>query len=110
MNLYESLCDLVGKDKATINETILKNHSGDESHHGKVEPDVVVFPESTDDVVKIVSFANEHKIPIVPYGAGSGLEGQAIPIKKGISMSFERMANIVEIKPEDLTVPVQPGV
>ncbi|MBS4196027.1 FAD-binding oxidoreductase [Lederbergia citri] len=110
MNLYESLCDLVGKDKATINETILRHHSGDESHHLKVEPDVVAFPESTEDVMKIVTFANEHKIPIVPYGAGSGLEGQAIPIKKGISMSLVRMSSIVEIKPEDLTVTVQPGI
>ncbi|MCR2821204.1 FAD-binding oxidoreductase [Lederbergia panacisoli] len=110
MNLYENLCVLLGQHKVTINDTILRHHSGDESHHAKVEPDVVVFPESTDDVQKVASFANEHGIPLVPYGVGSGLEGQAIPIKKGISISFERMASIVEIKPEDLTVTVQPGI
>ncbi|MBS4218726.1 FAD-binding protein [Bacillus sp. FJAT-49711] len=110
MNLYENLRALLEQHKVSINETILRYHSGDESHHAKIEPDVVVFPESTEDVQKIVTFANEHRVSLVPYGAGSGLEGQAIPIKKGISISFERMASIIEIKPEDLTVTVQPGM
>ncbi|MBS4204588.1 FAD-binding oxidoreductase [Lederbergia citrea] len=110
MNLLEDLYFLIGTDKVTINETLLRHHSGDESHHPKIEPDAVVFPESTEDVQKIVSYANEHQIAIVPYGAGSGLEGQAIPIKKGISINFERMDQILEVRPEDLTVKVQPGV
>ncbi|HEY4551870.1 MAG TPA: FAD-linked oxidase C-terminal domain-containing protein [Bacillaceae bacterium] len=110
MAIYQDLCELIGEDKVTVNETMLLHHSGDESHHAKVEPDVVAFPETTVDVQKIVHYANINGIPVVPYGAGSGLEGQAIPVQKGISVSTERMNRIAEIRPEDLTVTVQPGV
>ncbi|MBO1003951.1 FAD-binding oxidoreductase [Pseudogracilibacillus auburnensis] len=110
MTLLEKLSSLIGQEKVTVNETIILHHSGDESHHPKMAPDVVVFPESTEDVQKVVSYANEHGIPVVAYGVGSGLEGQAIPIKHGISMNFEKMNQILEIRPEDLTVTVQPGI
>ena len=110
MTIYEELCFLIGHEKTTVNETMLKQHSGDESHHAKVEPDVVVFPESTEDVAKIVAYANEQRIPIVPFGAGSGLEGQVIPLNRGISVNFERMNHIIELRAEDLIVKVQPGM
>lgn len=110
MDIYEKICKLIGKDKVSVNETLLLHHSKDESDHEAVEPDVVVFPESKEDVVKIVQYANENCIPVVPFGAGSGLEGQAIPVHKGISINFERMNKIVEIRPEDLVAVVQPGV
>ncbi|VEF46748.1 putative glycolate oxidase, subunit GlcD [Bacillus freudenreichii] len=110
MNNFEEICSLIGKEKATINETVLLNHSKDESDHEAVEPDIVVFPESKEDVVKIVQYANKNRIPVVPFGAGSGLEGQAIPVHKGISVNFERMNRIEEIRPDDLVVIVQPGI
>lgn len=110
MNILEDLQTLIGSDKVTANETMLKNHAGDESDHKKVEPDVVVFPDCKEDVVKIVSYANEQHIPVVPFGVGSGLEGQVIPVKKGISINFEQMNQLVEVRPEDLVVTVQPGV
>ncbi len=110
MNILEDLQALIGSDKVTTNETVLKNHAGDESDHEKVEPDVVVFPECKEDVVQVVTYANEHCIPIIPYGVASGLEGQVIPVKKGISIDFERMNQMVEVRPEDLVVTVQPGI
>ncbi|MBM7714388.1 FAD/FMN-containing dehydrogenase [Bacillus thermophilus] len=110
MDIYKEMCDLIGKSKVSINETLLQHHSKDESDYEAVKPDVVVFPETKDDVVQIVEYANKHHIPVVPFGAGSGLEGQAIPIHKGISMNFERMNTIVEVRPEDLVAIVQPGV
>lgn len=110
MDIYKEMCDLIGKSKVSINETLLQHHSKDESDYEVVKPDVVVFPETKDDVVQIVEYANKHHIPVVPFGAGSGLEGQAIPIHKGISMNFERMNTIVEVRPEDLVAIVQPGV
>ena len=54
--------------------------------------------------------ANRYDIPVTPYGAGSGLDGQAIPVKKGISMNFDRMKQINSFAPENLTVTVQPGL
>ncbi|MDX1807533.1 MAG: FAD-linked oxidase C-terminal domain-containing protein, partial [Paenisporosarcina sp.] len=82
----------------------------DESHHPSVEPDLVFFPESTDDVVTILGISSQFQIPITPFGTGSGLEGQVIPVKKGISVNFERMNQVIKFSPEDMLVTVQPGI
>jgi D-lactate dehydrogenase (cytochrome) len=96
--------------RATQNETILRQHSSDESYHSPVLPDVVVYPSSAEEVCSIMSFANEHRIPVVPFGAGSSLEGHCIPVKGGISLNFQEMSQILEIRPDDFLVKVQPGV
>lgn len=85
-------------------------HSHDESDHAPVEPDVVCFPESTKDVQAVLLIAKDHHIPVTAFGAGSGLEGSAIPIRKGISLNFERMNQVLHFAPEDLLVTVQPGI
>lgn len=96
--------------RATQNETILRQHSSDESYHSPVLPDVVVYPSSAEEISSIMSFANENKIPVVPFGAGSSLEGHCIPVKGGISLNFQEMNQILEIRPGDFLVKVQPGV
>ncbi|MFP8782011.1 FAD-binding oxidoreductase [Planococcus plakortidis] len=85
-------------------------HSHDESDHPPSEPDVVCFPESTEDVQAVLAFARDHQISVTAFGAGSGLEGSAIPIRKGISLNFERMNQVLHFAPEDLLVTVQPGI
>ncbi|PZX08289.1 D-lactate dehydrogenase (cytochrome) [Psychrobacillus insolitus] len=105
------LCmEQLGKDKVSRGESELYRHSRDESSHPFREPDFVFFPENTDDVVKVLLLANEHGIAVTPFGAGSGLEGQSIPMKKGISLNFDRMNNVVEFAPEDLMITVEPGM
>lgn len=108
--MYSQLIQILGNEKVSQNETILFQHSKDESYHPPVEPDIVVFPASKEDIIEIVQFANRQQVPIVPFGAGSGLEGQAIPIKKGISISFQKMNKIVSFNPEDMLITVQPGM
>jgi D-lactate dehydrogenase (cytochrome) len=108
--MFDKLIELLGKDKVSRSESQLFHHSKDESYHTPVEPDAVVFPSSKEDIMAIMKFANENRIPVVPYGAGSGLEGQAIPINKGISISFQNMNKIISFQPEDFIVTVQPGV
>jgi D-lactate dehydrogenase (cytochrome) len=110
MNLVNDLISLFGQEHVSINETILLQHSKDESHHEPVMPDVVVFPTCREDVQALVTYANEHGIPVVPFGVGSSLEGHSIPIHKGISVDFQYMNSIVDIRPGDLIVKVQPGV
>ena len=105
-----ALKEQLGTDKVTQNETELYRHSKDESPHPAVEPDVVCFPENTEDVITILKTADQFGISVTPYGAGSGLEGQAIPIEKGISIDFERMNKVLDFSPEDLTITVQPGI
>jgi len=100
----------LGADKVSQSEAELFRHSKDESAHPPIEPDVVCFPENTADIVTIMSVADKFGISVTPYGAGSGLEGQVIPIKKGISIDFERMNKVIEFSPEDLTITVQPGI
>lgn len=109
-SLLEDLRGLTAEDRATVNETTLQQHSKDESHHAPVLPDVVVYPFSTHEVVSIMKYANEHRIPVVPFGVGSSLEGHCIPLKGGISLDFSQMNQIIEIRPQDFLVRVQPGV
>ena len=73
-------------------------------------PDVVVFPRNTVDVVQIVKFAADHKLLVVPRGAGTGLSGGALPWQGGILVAFARMKEIVEIDLENQRARVQPGV
>lgn len=108
--LLEDLKRLTADERATSNETALHQHSKDESHHAPVLPDVVVFPSSTDEVVSIMKYANERGIPVVPFGVGSSLEGHCIPLQGGISLDFSQMNQIIEIRPHDFLVRVQPGV
>lgn len=73
-------------------------------------PDVVVYPESTADVSAILAVANDQAVPVTPYAAGTSMEGHPIPVHGGISMDLTRMDRILDIRPGDLQVDVQPGV
>jgi len=111
VNLYAELLSVVGDmERVTVNESILEQHSKGISYHAPQLPDVVVFPVSKEEVQQIARFANEHLIPIVPFGAGSSLEGHIIPLKGGISLDFTLMNQIISVRPDDFLVTVQPGV
>ncbi|MEJ2007371.1 MAG: FAD-linked oxidase C-terminal domain-containing protein [Acidobacteriota bacterium] len=73
-------------------------------------PDAVVFPTSTEQVVRLVKLAAARKIPVVPRGAGTGLSGGAVVTEGGIVISFSRMKKILEIDLENQRARVQPGV
>jgi len=70
----------------------------------------VVFAESTADVAAAVALAAEHRVPVIPFGVGSSLEGHLLAVQGGISIDVSRMNQILRINHEDLTVTVQPGV
>ncbi|HLR71329.1 MAG TPA: FAD-linked oxidase C-terminal domain-containing protein [Pseudogracilibacillus sp.] len=108
--MINALKKSLGTEKVSMNETEIFRHSHDESAHLAVEPDVVCFPESRADVEVLLKIASEHQVPVTAFGVGSGLEGQAIPLHKGISVNFERMNKVVEFSPEDMTITVEPGI
>src|SRR5690625_4594126 len=108
--VVDQLVEQLGKKKVSTNETELFRHSHDESAHSAVTPDVVCFPETKNDVKMILQIARELKVPVTAFGVGSGLEGQAIPVQKGISVNFERMNRIIDFSPEDMTITVEPGI
>ncbi|HEX5397968.1 MAG TPA: FAD-binding protein, partial [Verrucomicrobiae bacterium] len=73
-------------------------------------PDAVALPRSTRSVAAILKFANQHRIPLTPRGAGHGYVGGCVPVHGGIVLSLERLSQIIEINPRDFVAVVQPGV
>ena len=73
-------------------------------------PDVVVFPETIEEVQAIMRYANSHKIPVIARGAGTNLVGACIPSRGGIILNFIKMNKILKINKTNMTVTVQPGV
>ncbi len=73
-------------------------------------PAAVVWPEGTEEVVRVAEFAYENDIPLVPRGAGTSTTGGAVPCRGGIVLSLERMDRILEVDTDNLTVLVEPGV
>jgi len=76
----------------------------------ELSPSAVVWPKNTEDVVKIMKYAFENGIPVVPRGAGTGMTAGAVPSKGAIIISFEKMKRIIEIDSENLTAFCEPGV
>jgi len=74
-------------------------------------PELVVRPETTEEVIEIVKLANEYKVPIIPRSAGTGFMGQSIPTKEStIMVDMRKMDKIININREDRMVTVQPGI
>ena len=76
----------------------------------ETSPSAVVWPHTTEDVVKVMKYAYENGIPVVPRGAGTGVTAGAVPLKNAIILSFEKMNRIVEIDSENLNVLCEPGL
>jgi D-lactate dehydrogenase (cytochrome) len=90
---------------------VREQHGRDESAYTTVPPpSAVVFAESTQDVADAVKLAAAHKVPVIPFGVGSSLEGHLLAVQGGISIDVSRMNRVLAVHPEDLTVTVQPGV
>ncbi len=89
---------------------MLEAHSKGESFDEARLPDAVVYPESTEDVRRVVTYAFERGIPVTPVGANSSLEGHTVPVGGGISLSLARMNKILEVRPDDLLIVAQPAV
>ncbi len=87
-----------------------EQHGRDESPFDVAPPDAVVFAESADEVAFVVGLAQQHRVPVIPYGAGSSLEGHLLAVQGGISLDVSRMRQILAVHAEDLTVSVQAGV
>jgi len=96
--------------QVSTNETVLDQHGRDESAIPPVRPSAVVMPHSTEEVSKVLAYCNQERIPVVAFGAGSSLEGHVLPLFGGISMDLTEMNKVIEIRPDDLLVRVQPGV
>ena len=92
-------------------QAVREQHGRDESAFTTVPPPAaVVFAESTQDVADLVRLCARHKVPVIPFGVGSSLEGHLLAVQGGISVDLARMNRVLSINAEDLLVTVQPGV
>ncbi|MEM8788286.1 MAG: FAD-linked oxidase C-terminal domain-containing protein [Pseudomonadota bacterium] len=105
----ENLRKALGTHFAT-SDAVRTLHGQNESYFAETLPDGVAFPGSTEDVQRIVRICAEHSCPIVPWGTGTSLEGNALAVRGGISLDMSRMDRIVAVHREDLDAVVQPGV
>jgi D-lactate dehydrogenase (cytochrome) len=106
------LVDLLGADQVSTAESTLTEHATD---WGTLErdgslPDAVVYPTSTDEVSAVLAAATERGVPVTPYAAGTSLEGNAVPARGGVSMNLTRMDAVLNVRPEDFQIDVEPGV
>ncbi len=106
----ERLISLTAPDRVSTSQALCEQHGTDESYHTAKAPDVVVFTLSTKEVSEIVKLCAEHKIPVIPYGTGTSLEGHVAALHGGVCVDMSLMTEIVDVRPEDLDVTVQAGV
>ncbi len=97
-------------DAVTLSQAMLEHHGKDESWHPHALPDVVVFPQTTEDVSEIVKLCAAHRVPVIPFGAGTSLEGHVLAIHGGVSIDMTRMNRVLAIHTEDLDAVVEAGV
>jgi D-lactate dehydrogenase (cytochrome) len=105
----EQIKTLLG-DRCSTGDAVRDQHGKDESWHPSIAPDAVCFARSTEEVSEIVKICAAHKVPIIPFGAGTSLEGHVNALSGGISIDLNEMNEILRVSPEDLDCSVQPGV
>ncbi len=97
-------------DRLSTAPAVLAEHGQSESLVTAGLPDAVVFPRSTDEVAALARWSTAHRVPLIGWGAGTSLEGHALALTGGVVVDFRNMAAVLEIRPEDRLVRVQPGI
>src|ERR1700744_5114456 len=97
-------------DRFVTSLAVREQHGRDESPFDAPPPEAVVFCETTEEGAFVVATAAEHRVPVIPYGAGSSLEGHLLAVQGGGSVDVSRMNRVLQLEADDLTVTVQAGV
>src|SRR5438552_14138668 len=95
--------------RASDAAAVREHHSRGESYHAPAPPDIVCFPHSNDEVAAIATISARRQVPIVPYGAGTSLEGHVNAIYGGITVDLREMQTVLRVGVEDLDATVQAG-
>ena len=107
--ISDQLKKLLG-DRVSSNESIRKEHGAGFSYHEPMPPDFVVFPKSSAEIAAVVDICARHKVPVIPFGAGTSVEGHILALQGGICIDLREMNQIIELNFEDMTATVQAGV
>ena len=107
--IISEMVRLLGKENVLGSDMHLKLYEYDASLI-RSKPDCIVCPTSTEQVSKVVKFAQDHKIPVIARGAGTNLSGGSVTVHGGIAIVLTKMNQILDLDIENLRVVVQPGV
>ena len=94
----------------SMSESTRANYARGEDTYDPILSQAVVFPETNDEVSKILKLCNEHKIPVVPFGTGTSLEGNVVGNENGITISLEKMNKVLSVNAADFDCRVQANV
>jgi D-lactate dehydrogenase (cytochrome) len=106
---FDALGELLG-ERFTTARAVRDEHGKDASWHPPQPPDAVCFPESTAEVARVVAICAGERIPMIPFGTGTSLEGHVQAPHGGVSVDLSRMDRIVALRPADLDATVEAGV
>ena len=106
----KELADIFGDERVLDEKKVLCEYARDQSFAPGRNPDFVVFPQSVDEIQRVIRLANETSTPVIPYSSGLNLHGAALPDHGGIVLNLSRMNNILEIDKNNWFVVVEPGV
>src|SRR5918999_1897679 len=101
---------LLGAERVSTSAAVREHHGKDESCFPYALPDVVVFVQSTEEVRDVVDICRRHRVPMIPYGVGTSLEGHVLAVKGAVSIDLSRMNKVLAVHEEDLDAVVQAGV
>jgi D-lactate dehydrogenase (cytochrome) len=97
-------------ERAVTGQAVREHHAKGESYHPAALPDAVVYPDSTEEVAAVVKICARHRVPVIPFGAGSSLEGHVNALSGGVSIDLGNMNRILRVSPEDMDCTVEAGV
>ena len=101
--------DFLG-DRLTTNAALREQHSHGEDTNPPVMPDGVAFIETTEEASRLLTLCHAHRVSVVPFGAGTSLEGHVTPVRGGISLDLSRMTAVLAVNAPDMDCRVQAGV
>ena len=108
--LIDQFKSIAGEPYVLVDKESLTHYGHDETENLLFLPDVVIRPKTTAEISAIMKICNQHKIPVTPRGAGTGLSGGALPHLGGVLLSTDRMNSILNIDERNLQVTTEPGV
>lgn len=97
-------------DRVTTAAAVREHHGKDESYFPYALPDVVVFVKTTEEVRDVVNICRRHRVPMIPFGVGTSLEGHILAVEGGVSIDLSQMNQVLAVHEEDLDAVVQAGV
>ena len=106
----KQLVEIFGEKRVVDDDATRATYSRDQSFAPRRMPDGVVFPETVEEVQRVVRLANETRTPLIPYSSGLNFHGAALPDHGGIIVNLSRMNKIIQIDQENWSALVEPGV